>query len=1357
MKKIFSTLFAACVTAASMSLAQSDLYAVIDLSEGAGATNYPVTYMDGEPVGGWVSDLSHVTNKLVLRKIETNGASYYIGVFELTQGQRSLIEGSSPAASDFPVNQVLDLGQITGAFTSLGDKTGFIVDLPTRAQWEYACRAGTTNLYHFDGGTDDPAQLGDYAWYWDNADSAVHQVGQKPSNPWGLYDLYGNVDEFCKEDIRAGGNYGSGSLECTSSSFAGSFASSEPKLGYRVCARRPILTVIGGTGGGNHLKGTTNAVAATVPANHTFIEWQVDPASATNDWGLGENFSAVSAETTVVMPFIDVTLTAVLEPILYPLTVVNGTGSGSYTNGQIVSIAANPTNTLLFEFDGWTGNTYVLADPDSANTTVTMPGSPITVTATYHDKRYALTVNDASGGGNYTNGATVTIGTSTTPPTAAHEFDHWTGDTATVADVNSAPTTFIMGAANMTLTAVFRPKFVPQNTFLTLDLTDRTVAYSDTPTPGGWTDLHKTTKMVFRKIPAGSFMMGSPTGEPGRMDNETRHPVTLTQDFYLGLFEVTQKQWEHVRGTTPSFYAGDTLPVERVSYTDIRGTDWGRGWPTNSQVDSNSFMWQLRGKNSAVGAADLPTEAQWEYACRAGSTGAYAGDLDTLTWYEANNTPAGTKVAGSKQPNAWSLYDMHGNVREICLDWYANNLGSTAQTDPKGPVGPAPQMPALRVVRGGYYDALAADVRSAWRGSIGGTNMTSGPIPSSLPMVGFRVAVPQTSISFALTVVNGSVNTGGVFAVGTEIGLSPAPADAGMKFGAWQMSPTGTVLGEDFSPVSAQTILTMPASDVTLTAIYIPESSAGLFRFLQQNPGGAVEEWQGEGSIFDITAPEAAGGYRFENWAVEPVDADLGPSFNPSNAATQVTMPAHDVALTPVFVQDIPVFPDLTPTAGVVFALDAGEGQRPAAFTASGLPTGLRIDRTTGVISGIPSKTGTFIATVTARHPDGTVVSYSLSLAVQAIDAAAQGTFTGFLFSDEGDEQQIRGLVTFKATEKGKLTAKVTLQKLSLSFSAKAWDERSEAGLYSIGMTTRNGEQMTVTVDSMNGGLSGTLSGGRLEADSFLVTGQRNAFLDRTDAAAQTVLNAFKGYYTVALPVASCEETDPLTENVQSGSGYLAVTIRDRGVVKVAGKLADGTRVSASSTLLIDGDVATIPLYVRLYSKRGVCACILRVMGGLVPAEQRLDGDPDYRMEWRYPGKSVRLPADRFVVRLGAIGAFYDTLADLHAAYAGTLFTAEPFDWMPPVVPGSSGSLMIAPEPGNPAQAKLKVAKRTGLFSGSFKVLNETTGRAVTFKYLGVLTRDGEVAFGDGAYVEKRSASGYSLKSSRRVLIGREE
>ncbi len=1350
MKKMLSTLFAVCVAATSVSLA--DTYAVIDLSEGSAAVSYPVSYMTSVPAGGWTNDLSYVTNKLVLRKIpETNGTFYYMGVFELTRGQLNCLRGTSYSDPQLPVtgqqHQYTD-----GSLNEDLKKSGLLFTFPTEAQWEYACRAGTTDKYHFGDGTD-ATLLGDYAWYVDNSGGNAHEVGQKLPNPWGLYDLYGNVAEFCVGDVSRGGHYGSAANRCSSDGLpynvGGNAFSTE--YGYRVCARLPLLTVNGGTGSGNWLKGTTNTVSWTSIAHHNFLYWQVDPQSATNSQGLGAAFSATNATTDVVMPFFDVTLTAITEPILYPLTVVNGSGSGSYTNGQIITITANPTN-IYSEFTGWVDPVNVtVEDPANATTTVTMLGGAASVTAAYGDKRYTLTVNFASGGGSYTNGHTVEIGATTYPPTIGHEFDHWEGDTATVTDVNSAPTTFTMGTTNMTLTAIFRPKRVPENTYLTLDLSDKSVSYSDTVPVGGWTDQHKTTQMVFRKISAGSFMMGSAAGQPG----ETQHAVTLTKDFYLGIFEVTQKQWELVRGTTPSFFDGDTLPVERVYYSDIRGNNSGTNWPANSDVDYDSFMGRLRVKNAAVNAADLPTEAQWEYACRAGTTGDYAGPVDALGWHVGNTAPARTQMVGSKQPNPWGLYDMHGNVWEVCLDWYKVDLGSAAETDPVGPNGVGPGRPPLRVMRGGAYSLPAADLRSAIRRNMVATNQLAGGgsvTNLALPYgtYGFRVALPQTTASFELTVVNGAVNTGGVFAAGTAIGLSPAPAPAGKKFGVWQVDPAGVDLGDGFSPASPQPLLIMPATALTVTAIYIPEGSSGLFRFVQSNPGAPVESWRPNGETFTITAPPPAPGYRFSAWTVTPA-VNLGVGFAANAATTQVVMPATDVTVTPTYVLNVPDTTTATPMAGVAFELDASAGMGAAKFSASGLPRGLRIDSETGVISGVPSRPGDYVVIITALYADGTSVKYDLAFTVEPLSPGLQGAFTGYCYDEEAGQRHVRGLVTLRVGRTGRLTAKVSVQTGNLSFSTRSWGGMTAAG-HVVVMERRQGERLELIADSATGYVTGTLSGGRLGNETLSIVAQRNAFQDRLDAEAQAVLATYKGYYTAALPMDVCE-TDPAIDNQQSGSGYLTLTVRDRGVVKVAGKMADGTRVSQSATLLVDDHGAYVPLFVRLYGRRGSFAGLLQLSGGTQPADQRIDAEPTVWIEWIYPGSTLAGFADRFDAQLSAAGAYYDSLTDLQAAYEGAFLQAEEVDWALPLVAGKRpGTLMIDPEVENPQAVRFRATRRSGLFSGSFRMPNET-GRAATLKYAGVLTRKGDLYIGDGAYVERRTANGRPVKTSYRIWI----
>lgn len=199
--------------------------------------------------------------------------------------------------------------------------------------------------------------------------------------------------------------------------------------------------------------------------------------------------------------------------------------------------------------------------------------------------------------------------------------------------------------------------------------------------------------IMFVSIPAGTFQMGSDDGEP---DEKPVHTVRITKPFQIGQFELTQQQWRKVMGTDPSYFKGDKRPVEQVSWNDVQ--------EFVARLNELNDGWRYR----------LPTEAEWEYAARAGSTTNYPwGDnMDgEYAWY-ARNSDGQTHDVGTKQPNAWGLYDVIGNAWEWCQDWKSSSYyASSPVNDPQGPL-----TGSSRVRRGGGFRVLGISVRTANRG-----------------------------------------------------------------------------------------------------------------------------------------------------------------------------------------------------------------------------------------------------------------------------------------------------------------------------------------------------------------------------------------------------------------------------------------------------------------------------------------------------------------------------------------------------------------------------------------------------------------------------------------------------------------
>ena len=211
-------------------------------------------------------------------------------------------------------------------------------------------------------------------------------------------------------------------------------------------------------------------------------------------------------------------------------------------------------------------------------------------------------------------------------------------------------------------------------------------------------DLGGGIKMELIPIPAGTFAMGSPPGK-GRGD-ERQHTVTISKPYFIGKFPVTQEQYEAIIGSNPSKFTGPRNPVDQVIWKE-------------AEEFCDKMTEKTKDKIPAGYRVQLPTEAQWEYACRAGTkTQWYSGDteteLETVAWFDRNGEGK-THPVGEKKPNAWGLYDMHGNVWQWCQDW-KEDYQAKAQTDPQGPV-----KGTMRSLRGGSFTNSSGDARSAFR------------------------------------------------------------------------------------------------------------------------------------------------------------------------------------------------------------------------------------------------------------------------------------------------------------------------------------------------------------------------------------------------------------------------------------------------------------------------------------------------------------------------------------------------------------------------------------------------------------------------------------------------------------------
>jgi uncharacterized repeat protein (TIGR02543 family) len=381
------------------------------------------------------------------------------------------------------------------------------------------------------------------------------------------------------------------------------------------------------------------------------------------------------------------------------------------------------------------------------------------------------------------------------------------------------------------------------------------------------------------------------------------------------------------------------------------------------------------------------------------------------------------------------------------------------------------------------------------------------------------------------------------------------------------------------------------------------------------------------------------------------------------------------------------------------------------------------------------------------------------------VELSSSGAYDGYFYGlrafNGAALPAVQGTLSLKVSNvAGKLTAKVVLQTGSLSLKASAWGSTEADGTRRVTLPGRKGEMLQLAV--RQGRMWGTLSGGTV-GETLTLDGARNRFADSKDAEAKTLLDGYRGYYTVALPVAEGVSLGA-AQAAPQGSGYLTVTVGNGGSAKVAGVLADGTKVSHSSRLaLFDGcgPEACVPLFAPLYSKRGWVGALLWLRSDAARAVAT-DRDLGWLVRWEKPGAGP----DGFAMLLEACGGYYGTVPSLAAHY---LFGAEVGAVPYPYTGGSAGFVAGAlpedigvtvagtrmtlakgvkptqTEGGaydysgvNSALTSLSFTSRTGLFKGKFSLYYDyelngrLTHKAVSVPYAGVLTPVRGAAFAAG-------------------------
>ncbi|MDB3959072.1 SUMF1/EgtB/PvdO family nonheme iron enzyme, partial [Opitutales bacterium] len=691
---------------------------------------------------------------------------FYLGKYEVTQAEYEFVMTGNPDGidatpnyfpghSDRPVEGV-KYGDIQVFIQRLNEQmastipAGWAYVLPTEAQWEYACRAGTNTAYSWGGSI----ASNDANYNWDgnyNTGSDYQQtrdVGQYSPNAWGFYDMHGNVREWVTDWY---GEYAVGPLTDPTGVTSGSNrvirggawwdAAIYLRSGARYSA--DLNYVNGGVGFRIAFQNLNTLPVFVTDSNQTIYEnttlLQVSATDANGNTlvysisgGADQSKFSIHSDTGelsfVTAPDFENPLDSGTDNI-YHVQVSVSDGVGSVLLDLQVVVTKDPST--VFTVSGGQGSSpyYVFTDGNGQTPN-------FSTQSLYLGETYTFTASGISG---------------------SHPF--MIGESYGDMDsslVSGGPLTGTGGSISVSIPSGFSGTL---NYFCTnhSGMNDSFNVQS----PPHIVELNASLNLTMLWVEPGSFTMGTPTSEGSRGADENETQVSLSRGFYLGKYEVTQAEYEFVMtgnpdgiDATPNYFPGHSdRPVEGVKYGDI-------------QVFIQRLNEQMASTIPAGWAYVLPTEAQWEYACRAGTNTAYswggsiASNDANYNWdgnYNTGSDYQQTRDVGQYSPNAWGFYDMHGNVREWVTDWYGEYAVGPL-TDPTGVTSGS-----NRVIRGGAWWDAAIYLRSGARYSADLNYVNGG--------VGFRIAFQNLN--------NAPTNLGPISVLSVE-----------------ENQPIGTVVGE---------------------------------------------------------------------------------------------------------------------------------------------------------------------------------------------------------------------------------------------------------------------------------------------------------------------------------------------------------------------------------------------------------------------------------------------------------------------------------------------------------------------------------------------------------------------------------